>query len=181
MIALDTNILVYARRAESAHHARARDLVTRLAEGDEGWALPWPCVYEFLRIVTHPRIFDPPTDLDRALDALESLFASPSLTLLGEGPAHTPHLRRMALAGGARGNLVHDAHIAALVLEHGVRELWTTDRDFTRFPGLRLRNPFRDEVHEPEARYRVSRGLPAEPVVVRAAKGSGRGPTYSRS
>jgi len=157
VIALDTNILVYARRIESAHHVRARHIVTRLAEGDEAWAIPWPCVYEFLRVVTHPRIFDPPTDLDRAVDDLDSLLSSPSLTLLGEGPSHLAHLRRAVLTGRAAGNLVHDAHIAALMLDHGVRELWTTDRDFTRFAGLRLRNPFHDEVHEPEARYRVLR------------------------
>ena len=155
MIALDTNILVYARRRESAHHDRARKLLTALAEGDEPWALPWPCVYEFLRVVTHPRVFDPPTDLDSALQDLDSLLDSPSVVLLGEGPAHAAHLLRMANAGRAVGNLAHDAHIAALLVEHGVRELWTTDRDFARFPGLQLRNPFTEsEVHEPRARYR---------------------------
>lgn len=141
MIALDTNLLVYARRAELPEHRAARALLTRLAEGDEPWALAWPCVYEFLRVVTHPRVFDPPTPLARALDDLESLLASPSLVLLGEGPAHAGHLRRMVEGGGATGNLVHDAHIAALAVEHGVGELWTADRDFARFPGLRIRNP----------------------------------------
>ncbi len=96
VIAVDTNVLVYARRAESAHHARARRLLTALAEGEQPWAIPWPCVYEFLRVVTHPRIFDPPTDLETALEDLESLFESPSLALLGEGPSHPSHLR----AGG---------------------------------------------------------------------------------
>jgi toxin-antitoxin system PIN domain toxin len=141
MIALDTNILVYARREELPQHRGARALLTRLAEGTAAWALPWPCVYEFLRVVTHPRVFDPPTDLDTALEDLESLLASPSLVLLGEGPGHLGHLRRMVLEGRASGNLVHDAHVAALVLEHGARELWTTDRDFARFPGLTLRDP----------------------------------------
>ncbi len=68
-------------------------------------------------------------------------MASPSLVLLGEGPAHPAHLRRMVEGGGARGNLIHDAHIAALAVEHGVRELWTADRDFARFPGLKVRHP----------------------------------------
>jgi toxin-antitoxin system PIN domain toxin len=143
VIALDTNILVYARREEAPFHREAAGLLRRLAEGDAPWALAWPCVYEFLRVVTHPRVFQPPTDLDVALEDLESLLASPSLSLLGEGPGHLAHLRRMVAAGRASGNLVHDAHIAALLREHGVRELFTVDRDFARFPGLRTRDPFR--------------------------------------
>jgi toxin-antitoxin system PIN domain toxin len=142
VIALDTNILVHARREELAHHARARDLLVRLAEGDDAWALPWPCVYEFLRVITHSRVFDPPTPFDAALEDLEALFASPSLVLLGEGSTHPAHLRRITTGGRVAGNLVHDAHIAALALEHGVRELWTLDRDFARFPELTMRNPF---------------------------------------
>lgn len=141
MIALDTNLLVYARRKELPEHAAARALLTTLAEGDEPWALAWPCVYEFLRVITHPRVFDPPTPVGRALEDLESLLESPSLVMLGEGPAHAGHLRRMVEGGGAAGNLIHDAHIAALAVEHGVSELWTADRDFSRFPGIRIRNP----------------------------------------
>ena len=142
MIALDTNILVHAQREELAHHHAARDLVRQLAEGDDPWALPWPCVYEFLRVITHPRIFDPPTDLDIALENLDSLLSSPALVLLGEGTAHRTHLRRMVQPEQTAGNLVHDAHIAALAVEHGVREFWTLDKDFARFPELRTRNPF---------------------------------------
>lgn len=142
MIAVDTNILVYARREELQHHEQARALIRELAEGIKPWALPWPCVYEFLRVITHPRVFDPPTDLDVALADVESLLDSPSLTLLGEGPAHLGHLRRAMVSGQASGNLVHDAHIAALVVEHGVLELWTADKDFARFDGVRVRNPF---------------------------------------
>jgi uncharacterized protein len=143
LIAIDTNILVYARRRELALHERSLELLGTLAHGERPWAIPWPCVYEFLRVVTHPRLFDPPTDLDVALEDLESLLDSPSLVLLGEGPAHPSHLRRMVCDGRVVGNLVHDAHIAALVVEHGATELWTADRDFARFPGLRTRNPFR--------------------------------------
>jgi len=142
VIALDTNILLHARREELGHHAAARRLVKSLAEGSEPWALPWPCIYEFLRVVTHPRVFDPPTPLATALEDIDSLLASPSLTLLGEGPEHRGHLRRTIEGGDAVGNLVHDAHIAALAVEHGVAELWTLDRDFARFPGLKVSNPF---------------------------------------
>jgi toxin-antitoxin system PIN domain toxin len=142
VIALDTNILVYARREESPFHGPARDLLLGLAAGAEPWALPWPCVYEFLRVVTHPRVFDPPTRLADALEDLESLIACPSLRLLGEGPGHLRHLGASLRGGGVAGNLVHDGYIAALLAEHGVRELLTVDRDFARFPGLRSRNPF---------------------------------------
>ncbi|HEY8210462.1 MAG TPA: TA system VapC family ribonuclease toxin [Myxococcaceae bacterium] len=142
MIALDTNILVYARRSELPHHGKARALLAELAEGDSPWALPWPCVYEFLKTVTHSRVFLRPTPLEDAVDDLESLLDSPSLAMLGQGPGHRQHLRRMVIGGAAVGSTVHDAHIAALALEHGVTELLTADRDFARFPGLRVRNPF---------------------------------------
>lgn len=142
MTAIDTNILVYARRAESPNHSEAKALLQRLAEGAAPWALPWPVVYEFVRVVTHPRVFDPPSPLDGVIQDLESLMASPSLTLLGEGPGHVGHMGAQLRAGSATGNLAHDAHIAALVVEHGVTEFLTVDRDFSRFPGVRSRNPF---------------------------------------
>jgi toxin-antitoxin system PIN domain toxin len=133
---------VYARREETRWHRQALDLLASLAQGTAPWAIPWPCVYEFLRVVTHPRVFDPPTDLDLALADLATLLESPSLTMLGEGPGHAGHLDRLVRTGRVTGNLIHDAHIAALAIEHGVRELWTADRDFARFPGLRIRHPF---------------------------------------
>lgn len=143
MIALDTNVLVAARRVENRHHAAARRLLERLATGDAPWAIPWPCIYEFLRVVTHPRGFRPPTPLQGALDDLASVFEAPALALLSDGPSQLDQLRRLALAAQATGDLVFDAHIAALCVEHGVTELLTQDRDFLRFPGLRVRNPFR--------------------------------------
>lgn len=142
MIALDTNVLVYACRSEAPHHKEANHLLTGLAEGVRPWALAWPCVYEYLRVVTNPSVFDPPTALDPALEDLESLLQSPALVLLGEGPAHRGMMRRTITAGRATGNLVHDAHIAALLMEHGVEELWTADRDFARFSGIRVKYPF---------------------------------------
>ena len=142
MIALDTNILIHARRREMPHHEAAKALLRSLAEGGEPWALPWPCIYEFVRVVTHPRVFDPPSRLDSVLADLESLFASPSLFLLSEGTSHPAHMLRLLRSGQALGNLAHDAHIAALAVEHGVAELLTLDRDFSRFEGLPTRNPF---------------------------------------
>jgi hypothetical protein len=143
VIALDTNVLVAARREELAHHAQARRLLARLASGEDPWALPWPCVYEFLRVVTHRRVFRPLTPLARAVEDVVHLLAAPSLVMLGEGTAHAAHLERQVLAGEAAGNLACDAHIAALCVEHGVTELWTLDRGFARFPGLKIANPFR--------------------------------------
>jgi toxin-antitoxin system PIN domain toxin len=142
VIALDTNILVYARRAEAPNHAKALKLLERLATGNQPWCLAWTCVYEFLRVVTHPLVFDPPTDLDAAIEDLQALLDSPSLVMLGEGPAHFAALRQAVVSGRATGNLIHDAHIAALLMENGVRDLWTADRDFSRFPGLRVVDPF---------------------------------------
>ena len=154
MIALDTNVLVYARRSEAPHHERAHKLLASLAEGEEPWALPWPCVYEYVRVVTHPRVFDPPSDLGKVLDDLASLLESPSLSLLGEGPTHLAWFFEVVGDGAAAGNLAHDAHIAALCREHGVRELWSADRDFRRFVGLQARDPFHDsDVHERRTRY----------------------------
>jgi len=142
VIALDTNILVYARREEAPHHTHAKGLLQEFAEGDSPWALPWPCIYEFIRVVTHPRVFDPPTGLDDVLGDLNSLLQSPALTLLREGPRHDAFMQRLLRSSQATGNLVHDAHIAALVAEHGVSEFWTADRDFARFSGIHVRNPF---------------------------------------
>ncbi|MFQ5745578.1 MAG: TA system VapC family ribonuclease toxin [Acidobacteriota bacterium] len=142
MIAVDTNILVYARREETRYHLEARALLSRLAGGARPWSIPWPCVYEFIRVVTHPRVFAPPSEVDVVLEDVEQLACSPTLMLLGEGPTHLRHMARAVSGGRCSGNLAHDAHIAALVIEHGVRELLTTDRDFSRFPGIKVRDPF---------------------------------------
>lgn len=142
MIALDTNILIHARRQEMEHFAAADRELRRLAEGDVPWAIPWPCIYEFIRVMTHPRVFSPPSDPAALIADVEQLLESPSLQLLGDGPAHAGHMLRALRGGEAWGSLVHDAHIAALLYEHGVREFWTLDRDFARFPGLNAVNPF---------------------------------------
>lgn len=141
MIALDTNLLVYAHRADSPWHEAATAVVAELAAGSAPWAIPWPCLHEFLAIVTHPRIFAPPTPLDRAVDQVEAWMESPTLRVLGESPAYWRTFRDMALAGRLAGPVVHDGRVAALCLDHGVAELWSADRDFTRFPGLSVRNP----------------------------------------
>jgi toxin-antitoxin system PIN domain toxin len=142
MRALDTNVLVHAEIVTSPLHVRARQLLTELAEGPVPWAIPWPCVYEFLRVVTHPRVYHPPMPIALALADLRAILGSPSLVLLAETPHHADVMASVVEASGATANLLHDAHIAALCLEHGVSELFTEDRDFSRFPGIRAVNPF---------------------------------------
>lgn len=141
MRAIDTNILVYAEIVSSEHHEAARRLLVELAEGLVPWAIPWPCIYEFLRVVTHPRVFSPPVPSAIALADLGEILASPALVLLSETERHAEILERVVRDSGVTGNLLHDAHIAALCIEHGVGELVTGDRDFARFP-LRVTNPF---------------------------------------
>ncbi len=141
MIAVDTNIAVYAHRADSPWHAAALARLSELAEGRAAWALPWPCIHEFLAIVTHPRIYRPPTPVAGALAQVEAWLESPTLVLLGEADGHWAALKRLALAGKLDGPQFHDARVAAICATHGVRELWTADRDFSRFHGLRVVNP----------------------------------------
>ncbi|MGD2123380.1 MAG: PIN domain-containing protein [Gemmatimonadota bacterium] len=141
MIAVDTNLLVYAHRRDVDWHESSEGVVRQLAEGQSPWAIPWPCVHEFLAIVTHPRIFDPPSDMTAALDQVAAWMESPSLRLLTEGPGYETHLAETLENSRVVGAKVHDARIAALCVYHGVRELWSADRDFSRFPGPDVRNP----------------------------------------
>jgi len=113
----------------------------QLAEGQAAWAIPWPCVHEFLAIVTHPHIYNPPTPLKRAIAQVEARLEAPSLVLLGETENYWPELRATLTAGRVAGPQIHDARVAALCRLHGIEELWTSDRDFGRFPGLKVTNP----------------------------------------
>lgn len=141
MIAVDTNLLVYAHREDSPYHAAAYAKVAELAQGSGAWGIPWPCLHEFLAVVTHPRTYKPPSSFDEALDQVAVWLESPTLTTLTEGPGHWPTLQSLISEGKVVGPKIHDARIAALCAQHGVRELWSADRDFSLFPGLRVRNP----------------------------------------
>ncbi len=134
MIAVDTNIMVYAHREESEWHEQAEGAIRGLAEGVNAWAIPWPCVHEFLAITTHPRIFRTPTPMAAALDQVDAWFESPSLVTLDEGENYWTVLRMLVAQARLDGPRVHDARVAALCLSHGVRELWTADRDFSLIP-----------------------------------------------
>jgi len=141
VIAVDTNVLVYAHRRDSEFHLPAAEAVKQLAESPAQWAAPWPCLHEFYSVVTHPRIYDPPSSPAAAADQIAAWLQSPSLVLLSEGEAYWSALSSLLSAAMVSGPLVHDARIAALCLSHGIRELWTADRDFSRFPRLKVTNP----------------------------------------
>jgi uncharacterized protein len=141
MIAVDTNLLVYAHREDSPWHEQAAARLAELAEGAAPWAIPAACLHEFLAIVTHPRIYRPPTPLPLAFDQVEAWRESPSLVVLTETEGYWSVLRRALERSKAVGPTIHDARVATLCLHHGVRELWTADRDFSRFPDLGVRNP----------------------------------------
>jgi len=144
MIAVDTNILVYAHREDSPFHEVAFKRVAELAEGVAAWAIPWPCIHEFLAISTHPRIYAPPTPLARALEQVDAWLESPSLLLLGESRDYWTIMRELLRRGRIVGPQIHDARIVALCRQQGVRELWSADRDFSRFNGLKVVNPLMD-------------------------------------
>lgn len=141
MIAVDTNILVYAHRRDSDWHLQARKLMKGLAEGRNQWAVPWPSIHEFFAIVTHPKIYAPPSSVKQATAQIDAWLGSDSLVLLGESSDHWQKLKALVVKGQVRGPLVHDARIAALCMSHGVTEFLSADRDFSRFPMLSTRNP----------------------------------------
>lgn len=141
MIAVDTNILVYAHREDSAWHQPACERVTELAEGGSPWALPWQCVHEFLAVVTHPRIFRPPTPLKQAILQLESWFDSPTIQLIGELQGYWIPLKALLEEGKIAGPMIHDARIVAICRQHGVKTLWSADRNLSRLSGVTIINP----------------------------------------
>ena len=141
LIAIDTNILIYAFDVEATRHGPAKALLARLAQGPRPWALPWPCVPEFLKTVTEGRTMRPAV-VAAAFTFLELLGGSPSLRRLLPTEDTGRVLREVLEESGVRGRDVYDAHIFALCLEHGVRELLTADKGFRRFRGLKVTDPF---------------------------------------
>jgi len=112
-----------------------------LAEGSSQWAIPWPCLHEFISIVTRAHVFDPPSTLSETLVQVEFWLESRSIIILAEADDYWGHLKQILLATRTTGAKVHDARIASICLQHGVREFWTADRDFSRFPELKTFNP----------------------------------------
>lgn len=141
MIVVDTNILVYAYRNESPFHVIASALIRKLAEGSSNWGITWPSVHEFIGVVTNSKIFKTDTGPELAFQQLSAWHSSGRHQFLGETSEHLDVFQALATAGNIKGAQIHDARIAAICLQHGVTELWTADRDFSRFPKLKTRNP----------------------------------------
>lgn len=141
MIAIDTNILVYAHRKDSPFHKRANKIVKDWAEGVRPWAIPWSCIHEFFAIVTHPRIYDPPTPYEKALDQVSAWLESPSLVMISETHGYWGVIKELVDSSLTKGPMIHDARIAAMCILHGITELLSADRDFGRFHNLKVNNP----------------------------------------
>ena len=141
MIAIDTNILVYAHRSEMPFHAAALERVRGLAEGMQPWALPWPVVHEFLAVTSNARIFRDPTPVAEGMAFLRALMESPQLHALAEGTGYMGTLEDVLRVSKVTGAMIHDARIAAICRFHHVRQLWSADRDHSRFEGIQVINP----------------------------------------
>jgi uncharacterized protein len=142
--AIDANILIYASDRDSVHWRSAVRLLEACAGKREIFYLPWPALMAYLRIATHPAIFSFPLTPAEAIENIQSLLSVPHARVLSEGPRFWEVYRALTKDLAVRGNLVPDAHIAALLVEHGVREILTNDADFRKFPSIRVRNPFKD-------------------------------------
>jgi uncharacterized protein len=140
MLAVDTNVLVYAFFNDSPYHEAAKAAVAQLAESSVPWAIPWPCIHEFFAVATNPRLFSDRSLPARAQAQIDGWLGSPSLHLLSETSTHWRTLAGLIDTASLAGPVVHDARIAAICIDHGVTELLTVDRDFSRFAGLRTRS-----------------------------------------
>ena len=142
MVLVDTNILLNAVNADSSDHESCATALTLLVNEAENWALPWPVIYEFLRVATHGRVCPSPLSFEQALGYVLDWSASESCSVICESGQHLQTL------GGCRdqvgrlaGNIIHDLHIALLMQEHGITEILTLDRDYNTFPWVVIRSP----------------------------------------
>ncbi|HVS63200.1 MAG TPA: TA system VapC family ribonuclease toxin [Thermoanaerobaculia bacterium] len=143
MLAVDTNVLVYAHRREAREHVRAKLVIEELATARGLWGVPWPCVYEFYSIVTNRRIWKESASTQaQAWAQLDAWLESPSVRLIGEPPGFVDVLEVFVRRPRVLGPVVHDARVAAICVAHGISALLTRDRDFSLFPELETRNPF---------------------------------------
>ncbi len=139
--ALDVNILVFASDTKSDLHARAKSFLESCVRGETIFYLAWPTVMGYLRIVTHPSILGRPLLPEEALSNIEELLSLPHVRILSEEREFWRHFRETAKGLPLRGNVVPDAHIAAILRQHGVKTFYTHDQDFRRFRFLEVRDP----------------------------------------
>lgn len=140
MLLPDVNVLVYAHREDAPDHQRYREWLESILAGESAFGMCDLVLSGFIRVATHPRIFAQPTPLETALQFVDEVRNRPNCVVVDPGPRHWGIFRRLCQSSGARGNLVPDAFLAALAIEHGL-EWVTTDRDFARFEGLSWRHP----------------------------------------
>ena len=140
MLVPDVNVLVYAYREDADDHERYLSWLEDLAASEAPFGLVDPVLTGFLRVVTHPRVFDPPSPIHHALRFVDELKARPNATSIAPGPRHWGIFTGLCRDAGVKGDLVGHAALAALAIESG-SEWVTTDRDYARFPGLRWRHP----------------------------------------
>jgi uncharacterized protein len=141
MIAVDTNILVYAHRKECEFNDAASECMVSLAEGSQPWGIPVSCLHEFLSVVTNPKVFAPASTTDQALAQVDAWLASPQASVLHSGLQHVAVLSDLSRKAKLKGGQFHDTRIAAICIENAVTVLWTADRDFGRFKALKTVNP----------------------------------------
>lgn len=141
---VDTNVLLYASNAAAAEHERARALIEHLAEGPALVVLLWPTLLGYLRLATHPAVFANPLSHADAAANVDALLALPHTRPAGETERFWSSYRQVAADVAPRGNLVPDAHLAALMHLHGVAHIWSRDRDLRKFDGIRISDPFAD-------------------------------------
>jgi toxin-antitoxin system PIN domain toxin len=140
VILTDVNVLVYAYREDAPGHAGYRQWLEDLIKSNQAYGVSDLVLSGFLRVVTHPRVFNPPSDLARALAFVRQIREQPNAVNIAPGPRHWDIFKSLCEAAGVKGNLVPDAYLAALAIESG-SEWVTTDRDYSRFPGLKWRHP----------------------------------------
>lgn len=139
---LDANVLLYASDERSPFHTRALDFLAGVAEGPDLVYIFWPTAIAYLRVATHPAVFENPLPFDTARRNLEQLLSLGHVQTAGEGERFWERFKDIAVDADPRGNLVSDTHLVALMTENGVRTIWTHDRDYRRFSGIRVRDPF---------------------------------------
>jgi toxin-antitoxin system PIN domain toxin len=143
MILPDVNVLVYAHREDSHNHRAYHEWLEAAINSDQAYGVADIVLSGFLRVVTHPRVFNPPSTIEQALAFVQNVRNQPNCVIIRPGPRHWTIFEELCRAANVKGNLVPDAYLAALAIESG-SEWITTDRDYSRFPGLSWRHPLKD-------------------------------------